>query len=40
MQFVTKNSALTETLVPCNNNEITEISYFQFLGLVMDNILS
>jgi hypothetical protein len=40
MQFITNNSALTETLVSCNNNEITEVSHFKFLDLVMDNTLS
>jgi hypothetical protein len=40
MQFTTKNSILTETLVSCNNNKITEVYHFKFLGLVMDNTLS
>jgi hypothetical protein len=40
MQFITKNSVLTETLVSCNNNKITEVSHCKFLGLVMDNTLS
>jgi hypothetical protein len=40
MQFITKNSAITETLVSCNNNEITEVSHFKCLGLVMDNTLA
>jgi hypothetical protein len=40
MQFITKNSVLTETLLVCNNNEINEICYIKFLGLVVDNALS
>jgi hypothetical protein len=40
MQFMTKNSVLTKTLLACNNNEITDVSHFKFLGLVMDNTLS
>jgi hypothetical protein len=40
MQFTTKNSILTETLVSYNNNKITEVHHFNFLGLVMENTLS
>jgi hypothetical protein len=40
MQFITKNSVLTETLLVCNNNEINEVSHIKFLGLLVDNTLS
>jgi hypothetical protein len=40
MQFITKNSVLTETLVSCNSNKITQVSHFKVLGLVMDSTLS
>jgi hypothetical protein len=40
MQFKTKNTVLTETIVSCNNNVITEVPHIKFLGLVIDNTLS
>jgi hypothetical protein len=40
MQFIMQSSVLTETVVSCNNNEITEVSHLKFLGLIIDNTLS
>jgi hypothetical protein len=40
MQFTTIISVLTETLLVFNDKEITEVSHFKFLGLVMNNSLS
>jgi hypothetical protein len=40
MQFKTKNTVLTETIVSCNKNVITEVPHIKFLGLVIDNTLS
>jgi hypothetical protein len=40
MQFKTKITVLTETIVSCNKNVITEVPHIKFLGLVIDNTLS
>jgi hypothetical protein len=40
MQFKTKNTVVTETIVSCNKNIITEVPHIKFLGLVIDNTLS
>jgi hypothetical protein len=40
MQFKTKNTVSTDTILVCNNNVITEVSNIKFLGLIMDDTLS
>jgi hypothetical protein len=35
MQFKTKNSVLTNTVLACNNIVISEVSYIKFLGLII-----
>jgi hypothetical protein len=37
MQFKTKNTVSPDTILMCNNNVITEVT---FLGLIIDDILS
>jgi hypothetical protein len=40
MQFKTKNTVLTDTVLACNNNIIAEVSHIKFLGLIIDDTLS
>jgi hypothetical protein len=40
MQFKTKNTVSTNTMLACNNNVISEVSYITFLGLIIDDTLS
>jgi hypothetical protein len=40
MQFITRNTAMTKTLISCNSNEIMEVHFLKFLGLEIDNTLS
>jgi hypothetical protein len=39
MQFKTKNTILTDTILTCKN-VITEVSHLKFLGLIIDDTLS
>ena len=40
MQFRTKNTISTDTILTCNNNVITEVSHIKFLGLIIDDTLT
>jgi hypothetical protein len=40
MQFKTKNTVSTNTILACNNIVISEVSYIKFLGLIVDDTLS
>jgi hypothetical protein len=37
MQFKTKNTVSTNTILACNNNVISEVCYIKFLGLIKDD---
>jgi hypothetical protein len=40
MQFKTKNTVSTDTIMACNNNVIAEVSHIKYLGLIIDDALS
>jgi hypothetical protein len=39
MQFKTKNTVSTDTILACNNNIITEVTHIKFLGFIIDGTL-